>query len=253
LLVVVSAIAVFLSVAPVSASPYAFGERPLRQGMRGDDVRVLQDHLTRVGLPTEVDGHYGPITARRVRSWERHFQRHVNGRVSRPDATELQSQVDAGVTVAEPTTEQPEPTGEPRGSVILDPDGAGTALVRGHVPDTIRAVVAAANEIVGKPYRRGGGHQRWANEVDAVDCSGAVSWALHGGGLLDAPVTSGALMTWGERRKGEWITVYAHSGHVYMMVDNLRFDTGYHSGDGPRWTAKKRSSRGFTRRHPAGL
>src|SRR5215217_2421492 len=78
------------------------GDRNLRQGMVGRDVRVLQDFLGRVGLKTSIDGHYGPATARRVKSWERRSDRRVNGRVSRPDARKLRKQVNAGVTLYTP-------------------------------------------------------------------------------------------------------------------------------------------------------
>src|ERR671922_1148940 len=97
----------------------SFGDRPLREGSRGHDVRVLQDFLTRVGLTTTVDGQFGPKTARRVRSWERRSDVRVNGRVSRGDARKLRAQVEQGVRVYDsaPTTA---PAGE---SATLGSDG----------------------------------------------------------------------------------------------------------------------------------
>src|SRR5215212_6978898 len=87
------------------------GDRSLRQGMAGRDVRVLQDFLGRVGLKTTIDGSYGPATARRVKSWERRSDRRVNGRMSRPDARKLRRQVNAGVTLytAPPPAPAPAP------------------------------------------------------------------------------------------------------------------------------------------------
>jgi peptidoglycan hydrolase-like protein with peptidoglycan-binding domain len=248
--------AAFLALAPSTAgAAIAFGDRPLRQGMRGHDVRVLQNYLTRAGVRTTVDGQYGPQTAQRVRTWERRSHRHEDGRVSRRDARALRREVTqtGGANAPSPgppsTTQTPIPN--PSGRAILNDDGTATAP--DSAPEPVKQVIAAANEIVGKPYRRGGGHRRWAINDSAVDCSGAVSWALHGGGLLDAPVPSGALMKWGKRRKGRWITVYANAGHVYMIVAKQRFDTGWHDGDGPRWTNVKRPSAGFKRRHQPGL
>nr|MBA2504463.1 peptidoglycan endopeptidase [Thermoleophilaceae bacterium] len=106
------------------------------------------------------------------------------------------------------------------------------------------------------PYRLGGGHGDF--EDTHYDCSGAVSYALHGGRLLDAPLASGGLMSWGERGRGRWITVYANRGHTFIVIAGLRFDTGYRdatredTGTGPRW-GSPRPARGYRVRHPAGL
>src|SRR6478672_3227949 len=91
--------AAVLPAASADARTRPFGERGLRQGMHGHDVRVLQDFLTRVGISTPVDGQYGPFTARHVRTWERHSNRPVNGRMARPDARVLRRQVESGQCV----------------------------------------------------------------------------------------------------------------------------------------------------------
>ena len=122
------------------------------------------------------------------------------------------------------------------------PPGAPLAVVR---------AIRAGNKIQSKPYRYGGGHR--AFQDTAYDCSGTVSFALHGGKLLKAQLDSGSLMKWGAPGAGTWITVYANAGHTYMIVAGLRLDTSGTGGSGPRWQTVERSSEGFVARHPAGL
>jgi cell wall-associated NlpC family hydrolase len=230
------------------AKRYAFGSRPLAEGSHGSDVRTLQRYLTRVGLRTEVDGMYGPHTARRVKSWERRSGSRVNGRLSRREARRMRSQVARGVKVFQPA---PETTRAPSGAkATLNSDG--TANAPASAPAEVKGAIAAANRIVGKPYKYGGGHGRW--EDSGYDCSGAMSYALHGGGLLNRQLTSGDFMSWGRSGKGSWITVYANSGHGYLVIAGLRFDTGWHGGgQGPRWSDVMRPSDGYVIRHPRGL
>jgi hypothetical protein len=232
---------------PASASA-DFGDRPLRRGSRGHDVRVLQDFLTRVGLRTTVDGVFGPRTHRRVRSWERRSEVRVNGLVSRGDARRLRSQVEQGIRVHEPAAEPfAAPSGE---TATLGSDGRATAPAS--APQEVKDAIEAANRIVGKPYKYGGGHARW--EDSGYDCSGAMSYALHGAGLLDRPLTSGDFVRWGRSGKGSWITIYAHGGHGFLVIAGLRFDTGWNNaGRGPRWSEQMRPTDGYTVRHPAGL
>ena len=230
------------------AKRYSFGDRALRQGSAGSDVRILQRYLTQVGLRTEVDGQYGPRTARRVRSWERRSVRRVNGRVSRREARKLSSQVERGVKVFEPA---PETLAAPAGETATL-DAEGHAIAPASAPQEVKDAIAAANRIVGKPYKYGGGHGRWNDS--GYDCSGAMSYALHGAGLLDRPLTSGDFMSWGSRGKGSWITIYANSGHGFLVIAGLRFDTGWNNaGRGPRWSEEMRPTDGYTVRHPRSL
>jgi hypothetical protein len=115
----------------------------------------------------------------------------------------------------------------------------------------VRRVIAAGNRIAGMPYKYGGGHGQW-NDT-GYDCSGSVSYALHGGGLLDSALTSGDFMSWGKPGHGRWITIYAAPGHVYMVVNGRRFDTSGQDASGSRWQNNDRSASGYTIRHPAGL
>jgi peptidoglycan hydrolase CwlO-like protein len=116
-------------------------------------------------------------------------------------------------------------------------------------PDAVKAVISAANAIATTPYIWGGGHGSF--ESSGYDCSGAVSYALHGGGFLESPLDSTGLSTWGEPGPGKWITVYGNAGHAWMTVAGLAFDTS--GGAGPRWHPSPVSTtEGFIARHPPG-
>jgi hypothetical protein len=238
-----------LSVSAVSTAEAAktktFGSRTLSQGMTGHDVRVLQDFLNRYGLSVAIDGLYGPKTTKRVKAWETRTDRRIDGRVTRPDARMLRMNVQAGGASYTPAPPEPTPTEKAK----LLPDG--TAVAPASAPPEVQAVIAAGNKIASKPYRYGGGHGRWNDS--GYDCSGSVSYALHGGDFLDTQLDSGSLMSWGSRGKGRWISVYAHGGHAYMTVAGLRFDTSGAKSSGSRWQTESRSSRGYTVRHPAGF
>lgn len=126
----------------------------------------------------------------------------------------------------------------------------GRAIAPLDAPPAVRRAIAFANRIRNRPYRWGGGHRRWWDR--GYDCSGAVSYALHGGRLIDSPLPSGALMRWGKRGLGRWITVYANGGHAYAVIAGLRWDTSGTGGNGPRWHTDMRSKKGFMARHPEG-
>jgi septal ring factor EnvC (AmiA/AmiB activator) len=127
---------------------------------------------------------------------------------------------------------------------------ASEASAPASAPQAVKEVIAAANAIADTPYIWGGGHGSF--ESSGYDCSGAVSYALHGGGLLESPLDSTGLTTWGEPGPGRWITVYGNSGHAWMVVAGLAFDTS--GGAGPRWhNPWPNSPEGFIARHPAGL
>jgi hypothetical protein len=137
------------------------------------------------------------------------------------------------------------------------PAGAKAKLVNGYAiapsgaPARVKAVIAAANRIRNKPYRYGGGHARWWDS--GYDCSGAISYALHGGDFLASPLPSGSFMRWEKPGLGRWITVFAHGGHAYAVIAGLRWDTSMTPGDGPGWSTQMRSRQGYVARHPAGF
>jgi septal ring factor EnvC (AmiA/AmiB activator) len=116
-------------------------------------------------------------------------------------------------------------------------------------PQAVKDAIAAANAIAMTPYIWGGGHGSF--ESSGYDCSGAVSFALHGGGFLESPLDSTGLETWGEAGAGKWITVYANAEHAWMVIAGIAFDTV--GGPGPRWhNPWVDSPEGFIVRHPSG-
>jgi cell wall-associated NlpC family hydrolase len=128
---------------------------------------------------------------------------------------------------------------------------SGIALAPPEAPERIAGAINAANTIVGRPYIWGGGHGSWY--ARGYDCSGAVSFALAGGGFLSSPLTSGQLASWGAPGPGRWITIYASASHVYAVIAGLRWDTvGDASGTGPRWHLAGAVPDGFVARHPPG-
>ena len=145
----------------------------------------------------------------------------------------------------------------------LLPDGSAAAPA--DAPEAVKAAIWAANRLQDKPYKYGGGHAKV--EDSGYDCSGTVSYALIHAGLLESPLPSGPFMRWGERGRGDWITVYAHGGHAYAVIAGLRLDTSAYISRtarkrkiarsaferGPRWRPTKRPARGFRARHPLGL
>ena len=174
------------------------------------------------------------------------------------------AKLDTGGASAQPSPAEvgsaPALVGQDPGAVGRARFVAGRAVAPGNAPPAVVAAIEAANRIVGKPYRYGGGHRSF--EDTGYDCSGAVSYALRGAGLLRSPLDSTSFMRWGAGGRGRWITVYTNPGHAYVVIAGLRFDTSLGDrrsarttatpGRGPRW-GRSRSARGFTARHPVGL
>jgi len=135
----------------------------------------------------------------------------------------------------------------------------GYAIPPKSAPRRVKRAINAANEIVEKPYKYGGGHASVSDR--GYDCSGTVSYALIGAKLLRSPLDSSGFMSWGRKGKGKWISVYAHGGHAYVVIAGLRLDTGSRdpngdrygqaAGSGPRWNKTMRDSSGYRVRHPA--
>jgi hypothetical protein len=157
-------------------------------------------------------------------------------------------------TTTTTTTTSPAPVGPP-GRAKLRKDGI--AVAPADAPAEIQAAIAAGNGIKSMPYRWGGGHRSFYDS--GYDCSGAVSYVLHGAGMLESPMTSGGFASsWGAPGKGRWITVFGNAGHVYMVVAGLRFDTSavgekLNQGSGPRWRKTKRKPRGYAMKYWPGF
>jgi hypothetical protein len=145
------------------------------------------------------------------------------------------------------TTSSCGPTGKAR---LLS---TGIAIAPADAPASVRRAIRFANEIVDLPYRLGGGHRLPWRLDSAYDCSGTVSWALHGARLLRGPVPSGSFRRWGEPGPGRWITVYYSAGHAYATIAGLRLDTSMVPGNGPGWSTHLRSNIGYLSRHAPGL
>jgi cell wall-associated NlpC family hydrolase len=241
--------------APASAEA-SYGVRTLHVGSHGNDVRHLQRYLTKVGLRTGADGQYGPATATNVKKFERARHKRPDG-VATPS---VQKMVQTAARTGDPiggqtgggtSAQQPAPQSNPTGKAQLSSDGR-TAIAPDDAPPEVKDAIAAANRITDKPYRFGGGHGSFNDS--GYDCSGAVSYALHGGGFLDQPEDSSQLESFGSAGKGQWITVYANSGHAFVVIAGLRFDTsGDKSGSGPRWHPGSYSTSGYIARHPTGF
>jgi len=219
---------------------------PAGEGSVWDAVTRLQ-----AALHLPVDGEFGPETEAAIRRLQARHGLTVDGVVG-PATWEL-----LGVSGERTLTPPP--------SALVDAGnaeshtstaGGGTSEVGGTTSagggeGVVARVIAAANEIATRPYVYGGGHGSFQSE--GYDCSGSVSYALHGGGLLSSPEDSTALESYGEPGPGKYITIYANAEHAYMVIDGKRYDTVALAEDGSRWGGPSSDGGSFVERHPAGL
>ena len=225
-----------------------YATRTLRSGTSGSDVKALQRYLDRAGYETAVDGQFGPGTTSSVKGFESAEGRRANGAASRYEQRLVRTR--ASTSQEQPVEEAPVTVEDaPAEEAHLDEEGM--AVAPASAPEEVQAIIAAGNAIATKPYKYGGGHGRWRDS--GYDCSGSVSYVLHAADLLDSPLASGGLMTWGRRGRGDWVTVRSNPGHAYLIVAGLRFDTSARKRTGNRWSEQMRSARGYVARHPAGL
>jgi peptidoglycan hydrolase-like protein with peptidoglycan-binding domain len=216
---------------PVLKRGGAGGRRPARRSGRrsarrhgGGGVRALQRAL---GLP--ADGVFGPQTEAAVRRFQHRHGLAADGVVG--PMTRRALGLGSGETLKR------------------EGAGGGGDMVAG--PGALGRLISGANRIAEMPYKYGGGHGTF--DDTGYDCSGSVSYALHAAGLLKTPLDSSGFMSYGEPGPGRHVTIYAHGGHAFMVVNGRRFDTSALRETGSRWTNKPRSTSGFVARHPPGL
>ncbi len=127
----------------------------------------------------------------------------------------------------------------------------GVATAPPRAPARVHAAIAAGNRIAGRPYQRGGGHGNRA--TTGYDCSGATSYILREAGLMHGSRTSRGFKKYGSKGEGDWITVWARDGHVFLVIAGLRYDTGWKPGpESPGWTTRRRPLKRYVPRHPRG-
>ncbi len=203
----------------------------------GNAIARLQSALR---LP--VDGEFGPATEAAVRRLQARHGLNPDGVVG-PATWGL-----LGIHIQQTLTPPPSALVQPTSQA---PSGESSSNSAGGGEGAVARVIAAGDEIATRPYVWGGGHGSF--QSTGYDCSGSVSYALHGGGLLSSPEDSTGLESYGEPGPGRDITIYANSEHAFMVVDGKRFDTVALQEGGSRWSDSMTSTAGFVARHPAGL
>jgi peptidoglycan hydrolase-like protein with peptidoglycan-binding domain len=269
-----------------------FGKQTLMLGSTGNAVTTLQRDLNATGFDVSPTGTFTRATVREVRELQAKYNLQVDGVAGPATWKELEHLLSSvnHITEAAPssvagstgvvTTDQS--AAVPKSDVLPSSDSGGVgfvptpqdaAVVKASLvdglavpapgtPQTIVNVIDAANEIAVLPYIYGGGHQTYviANGITQLgagyDCSGSVSFALHGGSLLADPLDSEQFLSYGAAGAGNWITLYSQGTyHVYMNIAGLWFDTATQSAanGNDRWSTTRTSPRaGYVARHPAG-
>jgi peptidoglycan hydrolase-like protein with peptidoglycan-binding domain len=207
---------------------------------RTDAIRRLQE-----ALHLEADGTFGPETEAAVKRMQAHHGLTVDGVVG-PETW-------SALGIGEHTTLHPPHAASHHssGASSNTDGGSGSSSTGGEGSSVVQRVISAADEIATRPYVFGGGHGSF--QSTGYDCSGSVSYALHGGGLLSSPEDSSALESYGEPGPGSHITIYANAEHAWMVIDGRRFDTIAQQETGSRWSDSMSSTAGYVVRHPAGL
>ena len=212
----------------------------IREGATGYWVDVLQRDLTDIGYSLPVTGDFGAHTQGQVNAFKKAHRLPTDGVVRSPWTWDTLAKAVRG--------EQSRPWHR------AHLNSSGFAVAPSDAPMVVKRVIAAANHIAFKPYLYAGGHASW--NAPGYDCSGSVSYALHGGGLLWRPLA--LFYNYGDAGQGKWMTIYTNSSHAYMSVAGLWFDTADQQwgsyGHGDRWSTKRISpASGYLVRHPTGF
>lgn len=239
---------------PASADAFYMGQRTLHIGMRGTDVSALQGYLDAAGYSIGSGGYYGPYTAMRVRQFEKDHRQRINGVFERYQAASVRAAATVKATYGglsatrTPTAPVVTPLVAGERARLLS---NGLAAAPASAPASVKGVIAAANQIAKTPYKWGGGHPSFRDT--GYDCSGSTAYAMHGGRLTPGTAPFFGYSRYGLPGAGHWITLIMNSGHIYMVVAGLRFDTSGLSTSGSRWQTAMRPTTGWIVRHPPGL
>ena len=170
---------------PLLTGSDAAGASPAGHVSRGAALRRLQEDLH-----VSADGEFGPETEAAVRAFQEAHGLEVDGVVG--PATWARSGSPGGPELHADAARCPHnSTGSAGGGSSTAAGGSTRGRRIHHSGEGIVArVIAAADEIATRPYVYGGGHGSFIS--DGYDCSGSVSYALHGGGLLSSPEDSSA-------------------------------------------------------------
>jgi hypothetical protein len=214
--------------------------------MSGHDVRVLQQYLTFAGYSTSVTGSFDMPTRLHLIEFQRAHGERPTGVVTVKVEKTLRKIIAPIIA-------------RPSGPARINSDGTATAPVG--APSAVMTMVNAGNRIIHTSYCYAGGHGSWNSSC--YDCSGAVGYVLHAAGLLSSPEPSGSMESGWEPGPGNWVSIYANSGHVFIAIAGRSFDTANYggpnipNGDGPRWrsnpTGNLADGGNYVVRHPAGL
>jgi peptidoglycan hydrolase-like protein with peptidoglycan-binding domain len=284
-----AALAALMSLIAVLPAAAAASTPTLKYGQKGNEVKILQKDLTAVGYRTSVTGLFNHATKSSVVHFQRTERLSTDGVVGPRTWSAMNHVLKAKTNTSDVTANSPTtvPADDVSGGAGILPTPAATtapstgtsttttatatssstgpagqatinsqglAVAPANAPQIVQEVIASANKIASEPYVYGGGHNGWGPQ-SGYDCSGSVSYALHGAGLLASPLDSTQFESWGASGAGQWITIYADSGHAYMNVAGLWFDTAAQSASNgnDRWSAKRISpASGFTVVHPVG-
>ena len=216
---------------------------------------------TAPGTTTTSTGPHAPVTARHPKLFYKGpvFEKTASGQIVPYAPAPVAGASSSSPTGGSAASAAAEVLGAGKPDLLVPGSTAryvdGLAAAPMSAPEAVQKIIWAGNQIVGLPYIWGGGHASFVSP--GYDCSGTVSFALHGASLISTPMDSSEFMHWGEDGDGRWVTVFTNPEHAYMTVAGLRLDTSPvddpSNRQGPRWRPLRPGNPGFWVRHPAGF